>query len=183
MDRHAHNRIRRLEAEVLRLRRQVEQLSFYRTLAYHDDLTGLRNRRYFEERLREELQRAERSGQKCSLLVLDVDDFKAINDQRGHAAGDDVLRAVGAILSANSRAVDIACRVGGDEFAIILPMTDAEGAAVARERFEEAQRAIGVSLSFGSATYPDEERSADRLVERADRAMYDAKRKSKSAAA
>lgn len=165
---------------MLRLRREVEQLAFYRTLAYHDDLTGLRNRRYFEERLREELLRAERAGQKCSLLVLDVDDFKAINDQRGHAAGDEVLRAVGAILSANGRAVDIACRIGGDEFAIILPMTDAEGASAARARFEAAQSSIGVSLSFGSATYPDEELCADRLIDRADRAMYVSKRSTKS---
>lgn len=185
MDRHAHNRIRRLEAEILRLRREVEQLAGYRQLAYHDDLTGLRNRRFFEERLREELLRADRASLPCSLLILDIDGFKAINDEHGHAAGDAVLREVGAMLMSHVRAIDIACRIGGDELAIILPLTGADGAATARARFEEAQRAIkrpdgrDITLSFGSATYPDDETTAERLIDRADRAMYTSKKKRK----
>jgi diguanylate cyclase (GGDEF)-like protein len=177
--------IRRLEAEIDKLRLELEALSVYRQLAYHDDLTGLRNRRYFEERLAEELSRAARANLPCTLVVLDVNEFKAINDRYGHAAGDAVLRDVGHMLAANARAVDIACRIGGDEFAIILPMTDAGGAAAARMRFAAAQTGIEgpdgrpISLSFGSATYPDEETTAGGLLDRADGAMYAAKRKSK----
>jgi diguanylate cyclase (GGDEF)-like protein len=172
LDRHAQNKIRRLEAEILRLRR----------LVYNDDLTGLRNRRYFEERLREELHRADREGQECSLLTVDVDDFKAINDELGHAAGDHVLRDVGMMLSINGRAVDVPCRIGGDEFAIILPHTTLEGAATARARFEAAQKDLRrpdgrpITLSFGGATYPTEERSFVQLIDRADRSMYAAKK-------
>jgi diguanylate cyclase (GGDEF)-like protein len=189
VDRHAHNRIRRLEAEIHRLRREVEQLAQYRQLAYHDDLTGLRNRRYFEERLKEELRRAERVSLPCSLLILDVDDFKRINDEHGHNAGDEVLREVGMMLQSNARAVDIACRIGGDEMAIILPLTDAEGAAHARSRFEEAQASIKrpdgapITLSFGTATYPHDAPTPEKLIERADRAMYVAKRKRKPSGA
>jgi diguanylate cyclase (GGDEF)-like protein len=186
VDRHATNRIRRLEAEIFRLRREVRELSAFKRMAYHDDLTGLRNRRYFEERLGEELARSERSRLPCSVIVVDIDDFKVINDQHGHAAGDALLRSVGAMLSSNARAADIACRVGGDEMAIILPMTDAVGAASARARFEAAQGSIvrpdgrTLSLSIGTGTYPDDAHSMEALLDRADRAMYVAKRKRKN---
>lgn len=177
--------MRRLEAEIFRLRREVRELSAFKRMAYHDDLTGLRNRRYFEERLREELARSQRAGTPCSVIMIDIDDFKVINDQHGHAAGDELLRAVGEMLTSNARAADIACRVGGDEMAVILPMTGEDGAEAARARFEASQGSImrpdgrPLRLSFGTATHPQDGSTMEALVDRADRAMYVAKRKRK----
>jgi diguanylate cyclase (GGDEF)-like protein len=174
-------RARALETEIERLR---EELDLYKGMAYLDHLTGLRNRRYFEERLEQELSRARRSELPCSVLVADVDDFKRINDEHGHATGDLVLKQVGALLLANQRTMDIACRIGGDEFAIILPATDLDGAKSLRSRLEQAEPGYldlivpgsCVRLSFGTATYPYEVEEDARLLEYADRAMYADKR-------
>lgn len=173
----------------MRLKDEIEQLGVYRRLAYIDYLTGLRNRRYFEERIGQELSRAQRSGTPCSILVADIDDFKGINDSRGHVVGDRVLRAVGKLLHENQREMDTACRIGGDEFAVILPGTDLEGAAAFRDRLIEAQRTppesgllppgLEVRLSFGTSTYPNEVGDARLLLIRADRAMYTSKRAAK----
>jgi diguanylate cyclase (GGDEF)-like protein len=179
-------KVEKLEAEVARLRAEVDRLSVYRNLAYLDYLTGLRNRRYFEERLTQELSRATRAGTPCSVVLLDIDDFKRINDELGHPAGDTVLRAVGELLLGNQRTMDVACRIGGDELAVILPNTTAEGAEKVRERLEaSAKEQLGagrvipgleVSLSFGTATFPDDGDTADAVVKCADRRMYGRKR-------
>jgi diguanylate cyclase (GGDEF)-like protein len=155
-------------------------------MAYLDHLTGLRNRRYFEERFQEELSRSKRTGAPCSVLVADVNDFKQINDTHGHAAGDLVLRRVGELLTRNQRVTDIACRIGGDEFAIILPDTTLEGARALVERLENGQpefldpahleHGLKVRISFGTATFPGEATSKDALLQHADRMMYAHKR-------
>ena len=109
-----------------------------RRLADLDALTGLRNRRFFHETLQRECTRAHRYGRSLALLVLDLDDFKAINEQVGHLAGDAVLAETAARVRAVLRASDIACRVGGDELAIVLPEAGATQAAQLYDRVEEA---------------------------------------------
>ncbi|MBK8647082.1 MAG: diguanylate cyclase [Gemmatimonadetes bacterium] len=149
-------------------------------LASHDGLTGLKNRRAFEERLVEELARIRRSGQPVSLLLLDIDHFKAFNDSFGHPRGDEVLRSVARLLSRAIRDTDIAVRYGGEEFAIVLPNTDPEGAALMGERLrlaiEEApwaERAI--TISVGAATATSHTTVVTELLEHADRALYRSK--------
>jgi two-component system cell cycle response regulator len=181
----------KLRAEVVRLEREVERLSIYRRLAYHDELTGLYNRRCFDERLTQELSRAARVRSACSVVLLDVDDFKRINDEFGHPVGDRVLRAVARILVDNQRAMDVACRIGGDELAVILPSTDADGALAFRDRLARAAErhlvpehlgpGLEATLSIGTATFPDEAKTPEALVAAADRAMYASKRRKKHA--
>lgn len=149
-------------------------------LASHDGLTGLKNRRAFEERLVEELARIRRSGQPVSLLLLDIDHFKAFNDSFGHPRGDEVLRSVARLLSRAIRDTDIAVRYGGEEFAIVLPNTDLEGAALMGERLrlaiEEApwaERAI--TISVGAATATSHTTVVTELLEHADRALSPSK--------
>src|SRR4029078_5079987 len=119
-----------LNAQVLRLsrqnavlRRQVARLQVFRSMAYRDPLAGLWNRRYFEERLAEEQSRSQRAGagRRFSVLVVDINDFKTINDQHGHPAGDALLKGAGEFLATHLRTHDVPCRTGGDEFAVILP--------------------------------------------------------------
>jgi diguanylate cyclase (GGDEF)-like protein len=149
--------------------------------AITDDLTGLFNRRHFDERLDREVQLAERSGGPVSLVLLDLDHLKRVNDRFGHPAGDAVLRYVGATLKAVVRTVDICARYGGEEFGVILPYTDQSGALLAAERIRAAlsttplQLVGRVTASFGVATYPSVGPSAAELVVAADRAMYAAK--------
>jgi diguanylate cyclase len=180
--------LRRLRRENESLRGEIEQLKIYRSMAYLDYLTGLRNRRYFEERMSQELSRASRAEAPCSVLILDIDNFKAINDELGHPTGDRVLRGVGELLQKNQRAMDVACRLGGDEFAVILPGATREGVEALRARLELAQHdglagllpATRVTLSFGAATYPEDGEDVAHLLAHADRAMYVDKRRRKA---
>jgi diguanylate cyclase (GGDEF)-like protein len=149
-------------------------------LASHDGLTGLKTRRAFEERMVDELARIRRSSQPVSLLLLDIDHFKSFNDSFGHPRGDEVLRAVARLLSRAIRDTDIAVRYGGEEFAIILPNTDSDGAAMMGERLraaiEEApwsERAI--TMSVGAATATTHTTDLAELLEHADRALYRSK--------
>lgn len=149
-------------------------------LATLDGLTGLKNRRAFEERLVDELARARRTERSVSLLLLDIDHFKAFNDSFGHPRGDEVLRVVARHLSRSIRDVDFAARYGGEEFAIILPDTDREGALQMGERLRAAisgavwsEREITVSV--GAATTAAGAWSMDVLVDHADRALYRSK--------
>jgi len=146
-------------------------------LAATDDLTGLCNRRRFREELARELARADRTGEPLALLLFDLDGFKQVNDCFGHDAGDGALTAVAAALEATSRATDVVARIGGDEFAVLLPATDRAGAESLAKRFAEAISAAGrengVSASVGVAA-SDSSEPVDLLAE-ADRLLYIAK--------
>jgi diguanylate cyclase (GGDEF)-like protein len=170
--------------ENARLHRVVERQ------AVTDALTGLANRRQFYEVLGREYERAQRFGQPVSLILLDIDDFKQINDSRGHLAGDAVLHSVAATVAEVIREIDLAARYGGEEFAVLLPQTGPEGAAHLAERLrsEIAARSIrfgteeisGVTASFGVAAGPDEQMTQIDLIASADAALYQAKREGKN---
>jgi len=151
-----------------------------RALADLDALTGLHNRRYFHETLAREVARAQRYGRRLALIVFDLDDFKAINDRVGHLAGDAVLAEAAERLLSVVRSADIACRVGGDEFAVVLPESNVEEAELLAGRIARAinARAITpagtVNLSAGVAELRPSDRPTD-LFERADEALYRAK--------
>jgi diguanylate cyclase (GGDEF)-like protein len=152
--------------------------------AVTDDLTGLANRRHFVQSLEAELSRAERFRTELAVVIGDLDDFKGINDRFGHEFGNDVLRAVGGLLHDSSRDVDVAARLGGEEFAMLLPQTDLEGGAAMGERVREGLAALGlqtpegepllVTASFGVASYPPTD-SVEQLLRVADSALYRAK--------
>lgn len=157
-------------------------------LATSDGLTGIANRRHFDERLAEEWARAKRDGTPLSLLLVDVDHFKRFNDQYGHQAGDACLRSLARILAAQARRpADLAARYGGEEFVLLLPNTDANGCAEVGERVREALRELGmlhalnppsrlVTVSLGGATnIPAQSMASESLVAAADRALYAAK--------
>ena len=149
--------------------------------ARSDALTGLLNRRGFDERFGIELARAKRQGERLSLLVGDLDRFKQLNDQWGHQEGDRVLARVGDTIRATARESDASARIGGEEFAILLPDTDEQGAYLAAERLRAAvQRACAnqpgsLTISVGVATFPQHGREGDSLMRAADAAVYMAK--------
>jgi len=156
--------------------------------AVTDDLTGLANRRRFVEALEGELSRAERFGSDLTVVIGDLDNFKSINDRFGHEFGNDVLRAVGVLLADSTRDIDVAARLGGEEFAVLLPQTDLVGGAVFAERLREGLAALRpatpdgtplhVTASFGVAAYPPIE-TVDHLLRIADSALYRAKAEGK----
>jgi len=153
-----------------------------REIARTDSLTGLSNRRHLDETLGKEFDRAHRYGQPLGLILLDIDQFKALNDTYGHSRGDQVLRALGRLLKEHFRDVDHPCRFGGEEFAVVLPGT---GLAAAMETAERLRRRIEASnfsglpitMSIGVAALPEiKVNDADNLLVAADRALYEAKR-------
>jgi diguanylate cyclase (GGDEF)-like protein len=151
-------------------------------LARRDQLTGLGNRRAFDETLEREIARSRRSGAPISVLVLDMDGFKPINDRHGHLAGDQVLKGAAAAITETVRVPDDCFRWGGDEFAVMLPDTRLEGAREVGERLRTAVRShsplpgdAGVEISFGAAELSAEQ-TADGLLEEADRELLRAKR-------
>ena len=154
-------------------------------LSVTDDLTQLYNSRYLNQVLRREAKRASRSGRPLSLLFLDLDGFKGINDTHGHLAGSRALVEAAAVIRRCARETDVVARFGGDEFAIILPDTGSEGAAAVGDRVRERLsvhpflEGNGLSLrltaSVGVATLPDVAASAEELVRAADMAMYQVK--------
>jgi diguanylate cyclase (GGDEF)-like protein len=159
--------------------------------AVTDDLTGLSNKRRFRDVLGKEAARATRFGHPLSLLMLDIDGFKRVNDTRGHVQGDEVLRRVARTLQEESRTIDEPARYGGEEFAIALPETDLEGAISVAERIRsrieregvpaiEGGRRIKVTASVGVATIPTSVSDPDGLVRAADAALYEAKRAGKN---
>jgi diguanylate cyclase (GGDEF)-like protein len=154
--------------------------------AVTDELTGLANKRGFQDWIENEFSRAERFGHELSLLMLDIDNFKQVNDTHGHLQGDEVLRTIGRILQRESRGIDEPARYGGEEFAVGLPETDPKGAAEVaeriRERVEETEipmvsrgGAMQVTASLGVATMPRAADEITRLVGAADEALYKAK--------
>ncbi|HEX3203945.1 MAG TPA: diguanylate cyclase [Nitrospiraceae bacterium] len=156
-------------------------------MAIRDPLTGLYNRRFFDEALTREWQQFQRSGEAFTVIIMDVDAFKAINDDYGHEAGDRALQQVAATLRTNLRESDLVARVGGDEFAALLPRTDTDQGHQVVEKVREilkslrlmtAEGEIPMSLSLGAATVPGfpPVTSAAELLRVADKRMYDAKR-------
>jgi diguanylate cyclase (GGDEF)-like protein len=163
------------ELELCALNQQLKEL------ATTDSLTGVRNNRAFRERLDHECKRERRYGISLSLLMMDVDHFKAYNDQFGHPAGDDVLRMVGTILKRCIRNVDDVARYGGEEFAVILPHTNGEQARVVAERIREAIEAgpwshRSVTVSIGISTWQPGTETVEQMISQADKALYHAKR-------
>ncbi|GAA2384120.1 hypothetical protein Cme02nite_66770 [Catellatospora methionotrophica] len=154
-------------------------------LAVRDPLTGLHNRRSFEERLNGALSQAGRTRSPVSLLMLDLDHFKAVNDRHGHPAGDQVLRTMAALLVRELRVVDVAARLGGEEFGVLLPGIEHRDAVVVAERLRSAiarcpvmhgGAVIRVTASLGVVCWPEHGQAGDELLERADHALYRAKR-------
>ena len=150
-----------------------------------DPLTGLYNRRFLEEFLSRELVRADRKKHPLSVIAVDIDHFKRINDSLGHGAGDIVLRRVGLLLQGFVRQSDIACRVGGEEFSVLLPEATMP---IAAQRAEDIRKAVqelkltyedhdlsGITISLGVAAYPDHGATPDALIRAADQALYEAK--------
>ncbi|GAP35920.1 sensor domain-containing diguanylate cyclase [Piscinibacter sakaiensis] len=175
--------VQRYERELVdrhgRLEAAYEELAHY---SRHDALTGLANRRYFETRLQEALSRARREGERLGLLFIDVNRFKQVNDQHGHAAGDAVLKAMAQRLAGALRQHDLAARLGGDEFVVLVaPLREPEalatlvshlGEAVARPIDIGGGRSLEASVSIGTAVYPDDGGDVDALMRQADAAMY-----------
>jgi diguanylate cyclase (GGDEF)-like protein len=178
----------RLRQEQSQLRSQNEE---YIRLAISDPLTGLYNKGYFAYRLHEECARSDRYGQAMTLIALDLDNFKQVNDRYGHAAGDALLVAIGSVLRASSRTTDAPCRCGGDEFMLILPQTPIEQGEGVAERLRLAvngllhERGLGVlvSVSVGVAAYPDTAITTENLALCADQALYFAKHQGKNCCA
>jgi diguanylate cyclase (GGDEF)-like protein len=150
-------------------------------LSFKDALTGVYNRRYFGLRVEEEAKRQARFGEPLSLVLLDLDRFKSINDELGHGAGDDTLREAAQLIVANSRSFSIVTRYGGDEFAVLLVNTPKAGAVkyaqrikdvVERHRFSHGP----LTVSVGIAALPEDVTKSADLVPAADRALYVAKR-------
>jgi two-component system cell cycle response regulator len=170
--------------EKSRLFEKIQQLS------QHDGLTGLYNHRTFLEKLEQEINRQQRTKKTLSLMMLDIDHFKLLNDNFGHQGGDAVLKELAVIMLAQSRShsIDICCRYGGDEFAIIMPELELQKAIVVAERLRKAvenhlfplkdnKREGKVTISLGVASYKSgEELTTENLTKKADDALYDSKR-------
>ncbi|MCG8359116.1 MAG: diguanylate cyclase [Kiloniellales bacterium] len=163
---------------------EIEARAELQRLAAADPLTGLLNCRVFIESLEEEIERARRYGHPLSLIVLDIDRFKKINDTHGHQIGDAALRAIAETISGTARSVDRAGRLGGEEFALVLPETDVVDAArfaerlrerIAACRVEAEGKSIAVTASLGVAGMKGPNETCQSFVRRADRAMYLAK--------
>ena len=168
----------KLYEDVMREREELREISIT------DQLTTLYNHNFFYARLEEEFERALRYDTPLSLLMLDIDDFKSVNDTYGHRTGDKVLRDAAKLVKAVVRKTDVVCRYGGEEFAVILPHTSMEGAMDDAERIRAAIEAHafggligeGITVSIGAATYPNDEiRNSGDFVNRADTVLYKAK--------
>ncbi len=165
----------------------LRRLKLYKdieTLAITDGLTGVYTRRYFVERFDEEIKRASLRKSGLSFLMIDADHFKMVNDQHGHLAGDQVLKEISNIIQENVREIDIVGRFGGEEFCVVLPDTEMEGARVVAERIRKSAEkrpikaydsTLRVTLSIGVAVYPSDGKLLEELMDKADWALYRAK--------
>ena len=168
-----------------------EKTEELKRISITDSLTGLLNRRYFQERLTEEIERSRRHRIPVSLIIIDIDNFKAFNDNHGHLVGDEILILLGQALRNYIRAIDAAARYGGEEFTLILPQTNKEDARVIAERLckeiernETLQKKYAdlarLTVSIGLATFPDDAETFEELIRNADRALYQAKLQGKN---
>jgi diguanylate cyclase (GGDEF)-like protein len=182
---YSNSQVRLLEKVAAQIAAPIENAQLYARMEEKsrvDVLTGLFNRRHFEEQMKEEVARHSRYGDVFSIFMIDLDDFKAYNDIHGHVAGDVLLGQIGRIIKSSVRSVDQAFRYGGDEFFVILPQTSKDDAHIVAERTRERinreteNKAVMVSCSIGLASYPVDGAVADELVEMADNALYHAKR-------
>jgi diguanylate cyclase (GGDEF)-like protein len=178
------SRMEELEMRNLQLEAEIERLRIYKDYAYTDVLTEIHNRRFYYERLLQEISRARRVNRPLTLALVDLDHFKEVNDAVGHSGGDQVLKFFAHLLRDNLRQEDIVCRIGGDEFALILPETPAERAKIffdrVRRKLDQMEIVVGirrrVSISFsgGLAEFRSEYLPED-LIEEADHSLYSAK--------
>lgn len=180
----------KIDAKLQEIKTLRNELEGIKKAARTDVLTGLLNRFGFQEAMVFVLQEAKQTDKDLSVILLDIDYFKEVNDQYGHLIGDNVLKMVGKIIKANIKGKDIACRFGGDEFIIALPDTPSQGAYTLAERFRESLKktnwkvkgtgeTIGqISLSLGVAAYKKCQ-SLEQIIERADKALYQSKRSGK----
>lgn len=171
---------------------EMKKVLLYETVeasAITDSLTGLYTRRYFFERLDEELQRSRHHGFKFSFLMIDIDDFKKCNDTYGHLVGDVVLKETAQIAKGSTREIDLIARYGGEEFSLILPETDRAGAMLVAQRirkkieenvFRAYDEKLKITVSIGLAVYPDDSEEISDLVEKSDKALYAAKNSGKN---
>ncbi len=181
---------KKAEDELVKLvKRLNEAQTHLKHMTITDELTGLRNRRYIVERLEEEYQHAKRSGQPLSLIMLDIDHFKDINDVHGHLFGDVVLRVVSLRIRDSLRKHDVVGRVGGEEFLILSPDSDRNDSLIVAERIRkivhdepisDGAREARVALSAGVAVLDESDTSADSLFSRADTALYKAKQEGRN---
>jgi diguanylate cyclase (GGDEF)-like protein len=184
------------QARAIKNPKIVEMATFLATerSAITDGLTGLYNRPFFDASLRRELKRARRYGLAFSLVMLDLDDFKMVNDLHGHVVGDEALARLSEVIRASVREIDVACRYGGEEFALILPETSRTGAYIVSERIRvdaketfdgkplgaSPSASTSMSVSGGIAIYPTDSNSAEGLIRMADKALYRSKREGKN---
>jgi diguanylate cyclase (GGDEF)-like protein len=179
----ANANLTRVNEDLHRNNEVLEQLSFT------DGLTQLHNHRYFQDRLRVEAKRCDRSNESLALLLIDIDDFKRLNDRNGHAAGDEVLRRVATILNDSVREIDLPARYGGEEFAVLAPRTSEKGALAIAEKLRasvsqaafpgaeaSASQKVQVTVSIGVSLYGGD---VKRFFNEADRALYRAKAEGK----
>ncbi len=175
------DRVANLQLELIELAHKEARL---RHLAYHDGLTGLPNRSLLQDRFHQAMSQAERQRKPLALLMVDLNEFKRVNDKLGHTSGDKLLQAVALRLGKGIRGADTACRYGGDEFVIMLPEIDSPDSAAAlaaeiggrlREAYLIDGHKINMAVSVGVAVYPGDGQTFDDLIKQADIAMYRAK--------
>ena len=157
-------------------------------MAWHDQLTGLPNRRYMRDRIKNEQDRSSRSGKPLTLVMGDIDDFKRVNDTYGHETGDGVLKHISAIITASLRKQDLLSRWGGEEFLFLLPETDLNGALIVSEKIRSSieaepyryeDKSIRLTLTLGVAEF-EESLGIDGVIRRADEALYKGKKGTKN---
>lgn len=158
-----------------------DERDYFVDLAVRDGLTGLFNRRYFNELINVEITRLKRSPGVLSLLMLDIDNFKNYNDTQGHQAGDELLKSAAKVFKNSVRAVDIVSRYGGEEFVIILPQADKKAAMIIAERLRvQVSLYLPTTISIGISSFPEDGTEPGQLVEKADSALYQAKKSGKN---
>jgi len=173
------------------LRKRAREREFYRELSYIDSLTGVHNRRYFDEALAGEIEKAIHLKTSLVLFMVDIDDFKIYNDHHGHQKGDEALSKMGGILKLVSRTSDTVSRYGGEEFTVIYPGADKKNALVLGARImnrvrdtpfegEDVLPSGVLTVSIGGACFPDDAENAEDLVKCSDKAMYEAKKEGKN---